>query len=111
MFEDMKKVLHDWEDEDEIRMYLTALLNRQAFDQMGLIYGMGHAVYSISDPRAKTFRKFVRKLSESYDMIRKGRVISSPVLGVENEGNIQYFCFQRRKLAVRTEHMQNIFSG
>ena len=43
MFEDMKNVLNDWEDEDEIRTYLTALLNRQAFDKCGLIYGMGHA--------------------------------------------------------------------
>ena len=56
MFEDMKKNLSNWEDEDEICSYLTALLNRQAFDKSGLIYGMGHAVYSISDPRAKTFR-------------------------------------------------------
>lgn len=69
MFEDMKNVLNDWEDEEEIRTYLTALLNRQAFDKSGLIYGMGHAVYSISDPRAKTFRKFVRKLSEEKGMM------------------------------------------
>lgn len=71
MFEDMKKNLNDWEDEDEIRSYLTALLNRQAFDKSGLIYGMGHAVYSISDPRAKTFRRFVRKLSEEKNMMEE----------------------------------------
>lgn len=69
MFEDMKKNLSNWEDEDEICSYLTALLNRQAFDKSGLIYGMGHAVYSISDPRAKTFRKFVKKLSEEKNMM------------------------------------------
>lgn len=68
MFEDMKKHLKDWEDEDEVRMYLTALLNRNAFDKSGLIYGMGHAVYSISDPRARTFRKFVKKLAEEKGM-------------------------------------------
>ena len=64
MFEDMKKNIKDWTDEDEIRSYLHALLNKQAFDKSGLIYGMGHAVYSISDPRANVFKKFVQKLSE-----------------------------------------------
>ncbi len=64
MFEDMKKKVKNWENEDEIRLYLTSLLNKQAFDRSGLIYGMGHAVYSISDPRARTFRKFVKKLAE-----------------------------------------------
>ena len=52
------------EDEDEVESYLIALLNQQAFDRAGLIYGMGHAVYSISDPRARTFRKFVQKLAD-----------------------------------------------
>ncbi|MGN0689981.1 MAG: citrate/2-methylcitrate synthase [Oscillospiraceae bacterium] len=64
MFEDMKKTLKDWSDEDEIRDYLSRLLNKQAFDKAGLIYGMGHAVYSISDPRAEIFKKFVKKLSD-----------------------------------------------
>lgn len=64
MFEDMKKTVKDWNDEDEISRYLTALLNKQAFDKAGLIYGMGHAVYSLSDPRAKIMSKFVQRLSE-----------------------------------------------
>ena len=64
MFEDMKKNIKDWTDEDEIRSYLHALLNKQVFDKAVLIYGMGHAVYSISDPRANIFKKFVKKLSE-----------------------------------------------
>ncbi len=64
MFDDMKQKVKDWEDEEEVESYLVALLNRQVFDKAGLIYGMGHAVYSISDPRARTFRKFVQKLSE-----------------------------------------------
>lgn len=63
MFEDMKKQLPDWEDEDAISRYLTALLNKEAFDHAGLIYGMGHAVYSLSDPRAQIFRSFVERLS------------------------------------------------
>ena len=68
MFEDMKKHVKDWENEDEVAMYLTALLNRNAFDKSGLIYGMGHAVYSISDPRARTFRKFVKKMADEKGM-------------------------------------------
>ena len=63
MFDDMKATLKDWEDEDEIRRYLVALLDKEAFDKKGLIYGMGHAVYSISDPRAEIFKKFVKQLA------------------------------------------------
>lgn len=63
MFEDMKRNISDWKDEDEIKNYLTKLLHKEAFDKAGLIYGMGHAVYSISDPRANLLRKAVKKLS------------------------------------------------
>ena len=68
MFEDMKKNVKDWTDEDEVSAYLKELLHKNAFDKAGLIYGMGHAVYSLSDPRAEIFKKFVEKLS-----IEKGR--------------------------------------
>lgn len=63
MFEDIKKNISDWTDEDEVAGYLKKLLNKEAFDKTGLIYGMGHAVYSISDPRANIFKRFVRQLS------------------------------------------------
>ncbi|MCD7947367.1 MAG: citrate/2-methylcitrate synthase [Oscillospiraceae bacterium] len=63
MFEDMKTVVKDWKDEDEVRRYLQDLLEKKAFDKAGLIYGMGHAVYSLSDPRADVLRTFVEKLS------------------------------------------------
>lgn len=63
MFDDMKQQLSDWSDENAIARYLTALLHKKAFDKTGLIYGMGHAVYSLSDPRAEIFRSFVEKLS------------------------------------------------
>ena len=63
MFDDMKQKIKDWEDDDEIRAYLRALLNKDAFDHSGLIYGIGHAVYSLSDPRAEIFKSFVGKLS------------------------------------------------
>ena len=64
MFEDMKQNIYDWKDEDEVKNYLQALLEKRAFDQKGLIYGMGHAVYSLSDPRANILRSFVKSLSE-----------------------------------------------
>ena len=64
MFEDMKKEVSDWEDEDEVSSYLARLLHKEAFDQAGLIYGVGHAVYSKSDPRAVVFKKFVQDLSK-----------------------------------------------
>jgi citrate synthase len=63
MFQDMKREVKDWTDEDEVRSYLDKLLNKQAFDNAGLIYGMGHAVYSKSDPRAQVFKSFVKSLS------------------------------------------------
>lgn len=63
MFQDMKATVKDWTDEEAVGNYLTALLHKEAFDHAGLIYGMGHAVYSLSDPRAVIFRSFVEKLS------------------------------------------------
>ena len=64
MFEDMKKHVKKVDDEDQVRSYLKKLLNREAFDQRGLIYGMGHAIYSVSDPRAEVLKKLVESLAE-----------------------------------------------
>ena len=64
MFNDMKEQVKDWKDEEEVSTYLTRLLHKEAFDHAGLIYGMGHAVYSLSDPRADIFRSFVKKLAQ-----------------------------------------------
>lgn len=64
MFEDLKKNVSDWTDEEAVSGYLLKLLRKEAFDKAGLIYGMGHAVYSLSDPRANLFKKFVQSLSE-----------------------------------------------
>lgn len=65
MFEDLKKHVKDWNDEDEISAYLEKLLDKQAFDKKGLIYGMGHAVYTISDPRQVILKGSVQKLAEA----------------------------------------------
>ena len=63
MFKDIKANVSDMKDEKEVKEYLRKILNREAFDKKGLIYGMGHAVYSISDPRAEIFKSFVEKLA------------------------------------------------
>lgn len=64
MFNDMKKNIKDWKDEEEVKRYLKALLHKEAFDKAGLIYGIGHAIYALSDPRAKIFKQFVKSLSD-----------------------------------------------
>lgn len=64
MFEEMKQEVKDWNDEEEVSVYLKRLLHKEAFDHAGLIYGVGHAVYSKSDPRAVVFKNFVEKLSQ-----------------------------------------------
>ena len=80
MMEDLRRNVDDTTDEDQVREYLYRLLNREAFDRSGLIYGMGHAVYSISDPRALVFKSFVERLAnekkhrkefELYSMIER----------------------------------------
>ncbi|WP_444641313.1 citrate/2-methylcitrate synthase [Caproiciproducens sp. R1] len=76
MFEDMKQNIDDWEDEDKVADYLSRLLNKQAFDRAGLIYGMGHAVYSLSDPRANIFKKFVKSLSEEKGLTKEYKLYS-----------------------------------
>lgn len=77
MFEDMKANVKDWEDEEEVERYLRALLHKEAFDRQGLIYGMGHAVYSISDPRANIFKSFVHKLADEKNMQKEYALYSN----------------------------------
>ncbi|OUP03854.1 citrate synthase [Anaerofilum sp. An201] len=68
MFDDLKANVSDWEDEQALTAYLDRLLNKEGFDKSGLIYGMGHAVYSLSDPRARVLKGFVRDLSAEKGM-------------------------------------------
>ncbi len=91
MFEDMKKEVSDWTDEEEVKAYLRRLLHKEAFDHAGLIYGVGHAVYSKSDPRAVIFKSFVEKLSEEkglhkefalYSLVER---LSPEVIGEERQ--------------------------
>jgi citrate synthase len=65
MFSDLKKHVKDWENEDDLRAYLQGILDMKNFDKSGLIYGMGHAVYSKSDPRAVILKSYAKKLSDA----------------------------------------------
>ena len=64
MFADIKSHVSNWGDEGAIRAYLEKIVNKEAFDRSGLIYGMGHAVYTVSDPRAVVLKKYAESLSE-----------------------------------------------
>ncbi|MCD8023255.1 MAG: citrate/2-methylcitrate synthase [Lachnospiraceae bacterium] len=71
MFSDIRDHVRNWEDEDEIRDYLKKIMNKEAFDGRGLIYGMGHAVYTLSDPRAVILKEYARSLSEEKGLTRE----------------------------------------
>ena len=76
MFEDIKKNIKDWTDREEISEYLLKILNKEAFDKAGLIYGIGHAIYSVSDPRAKVLKRFVQELSEEKGLTKEYELYS-----------------------------------
>lgn len=65
MMDDIKAHVKDYADEEEIACYLSKILNKEVFDKKGLIYGMGHAVYSLSDPREQVFKRFVEQLASA----------------------------------------------
>ena len=87
MFEDLKKHVKDWEDEDALEDYLEKLLDKQAFDKKGLIYGMGHAVYTISDPRQQILHGAVKKLAfaeghnDEFDLYERVERLAPKVIG------------------------------
>ena len=63
MMDDIRAHISDTSDKDELAAYLTKIINKDAFDRTGLVYGMGHAVYSLSDPRERVFRSYVEQLA------------------------------------------------
>lgn len=87
MFEDMKEKVQNWSSDTEIKQYLSDLLDKKAFDNSGLIYGMGHAVYSLSDPRALIFKHYVEMLSkekgleDEFELYSKVEQLAPEVIG------------------------------
>ena len=71
MFDDLKENVADWNDEGEVRAYLQKILNKEAFDGSGLIYGMGHAVYTLSDPREVILKDYAKRLAEEKGMLEE----------------------------------------
>ena len=71
MFDDIKEHVSDWEDEDALREYLQKILDKQAFDNAGLIYGIGHAVYTLSDPREVILKEYAKRLSEEKGFVKE----------------------------------------
>lgn len=77
MFKDIKANVKDWTDEAAITEYLKKILNKEAFDHSGLIYGMGHAVYTLSDPREVILKKYARKLAEEKNLLEEFHLYES----------------------------------
>jgi citrate synthase len=86
MFEDIKQNVKDWGSDEEVEAYIKKTLNKEAFDRSGLVYGIGHAVYSLSDPRAVIFKQYVEKLAkekgleEEYLLYKKVEEIAPEVI-------------------------------
>lgn len=123
MFEDMKKSLKDWNDDEEIENYLLKILNKEAFDRSGLIYGIGHAVYSVSDPRVEIFKEHVEKLAkekgleEEYYLYMKVEKLAPEVIGSVRKiykgvsANIDFYSgFVYRMLDIPQELFTPIFA-
>ena len=84
MFENIKENIKDWSNEKEIKDYLTKMLNREAYDRSGLIYGLGHAVYTVSDPRAVLLKKKAEMLAKEKGMLEEFRLYEAvESLGIE----------------------------
>ena len=77
MHEDIREHVARWDDDDEVAAYLARILRREAFDGTGLIYGMGHAVYTLSDPRAKLCRRYACRLADAKGLGEEFRLIES----------------------------------
>lgn len=105
MFNHIKRHVTDYNDKEQIRDYLIKILNKEAFDKTGLIYGMGHAIYTISDPRARVFKGFVKSLSEE-----KGRQAEYQLYSNVEEIAAELI-MQRRKTDKKISANVDFYSG
>ncbi|MCR5141087.1 MAG: citrate/2-methylcitrate synthase [Ruminococcus sp.] len=97
MFDCVKENVHNWEDDGEVADFLRKMLNKEAFDHSGLIYGMGHAVYTLSDPRAVILKENARKLAENTEFEKEFHLLESierltPILFAEKKGDVKSMC-------------------
>ena len=105
MFADLKKHVSDWNDEESIKTYLSKLLAGEAYDKAGLIYGMGHAVYSVSDPRAVVFKEYVEALANE-----KGRKKEFKLYSTVERISQELIC-QKRKVVKGVAANVDFYSG
>jgi len=123
MFEDLKQTVKDLHDDEEIEDYLTKLLNKEAFDRAGLIYGIGHAVYSISDPRTVIFKEHVARLAiekgweDEYNLYAKVEKLAPEVISKYRKmykgvsANVDFYSgFVYRMLGIPAEMFTPIFA-
>ena len=123
MMDDVRMHVRDWNDEDEIRSYLSKILEKQAFDRKGLVYGMGHAIYTISDPRERIFRTYVEMLAQEkerqddFALYRKVEKIAPELLsetrrsGKTTSANIDFYSgFVYEMLGIPRELYTPIFA-
>ena len=123
MFEDMKEKITNWSDDSEIETYLSKILNKEAFDNSGLIYGIGHAVYSISDPRAVILKGYVEKLAkekgleDEYNLYAKVEELAPKVIASVRKiykgvsANVDFYSgFVYRMLGIPVEMYTPIFA-
>ena len=105
MFADIKAHIKDWSNEEEIEEYLIKILDKEAFDHTGLIYGMGHAVYTLSDPREIILKDFAKKLAQEKGMMEEFSLY-------ENVENIAgRLIMERRKLFKNVCANVDFYSG
>lgn len=123
MFADMKKHVHNWKDEDQINAYLQDLLDKKAYDKQGRIYGIGHAVYTVSDPRAELFKKFVQQLAieqgheKEYNLMAKVEELAPKIIAKnhrmykEISANVDFYSgFAYRMLGLPEELFTPLFA-
>lgn len=123
MFDDMKEHVRDWGSDTQIRDYLSDILDKKAFDRTGLIYGMGHAVYSVSDPRAEILMDYAKRLStekgldDEYELYRSTARIASELIAERRKiykgvsPNVDFFSgFVYRMLGLPEELFTPIFA-
>jgi len=97
MMENIKANVKNWADENEVKEYLLKILRKEAFDKTGLIYGVGHAVYTISDPRAILLKERAKELAEAKDMLDEFNLYCliedlAPVVFNETKGDVKTVC-------------------
>ena len=97
MMEELKQEVQDWSDEDEIYRYLSAIVRKEKNDHSGLIYGFGHAIYTLSDPRAVILKQTAEKLAQEKNMMKEYDLYKTvekltPIVLAEVKGSDKVIC-------------------